>query len=109
LDVVYAAPAVGVRVALVLVTCDAGAGSPPAGLFVYDRAESASSAHLAQTLVQPEEGWLANDVVAEAADVSLAVGGYSSDDITRCCPDVSDTLTWQWDGDSYRRTDGRDP
>lgn len=103
-DVAYAEPANGVKTALVLVTCNAGAGSPPANLFVYDRAASASSVHLSQTLVQSEDNWLADHVVAEGVEVSLPVQGYSSDARPRCCPDVTATLTWQWQGDSYRAT-----
>jgi hypothetical protein len=104
-DFVRIAPGVGTDLAIALVTCDAGAGSPPANLYVYDRAESATNPHLAQTLVRPDDNWVADDHVdVIGGDLSLGVSGYSSEDLPRCCPDVFATLTWQWDGDEYQPT-----
>lgn len=103
-DVAYAKPASGAEMALVLVTCNAGAGTPPIALLVYDRADSATSAHLAQTLVRTDDNWQANHVVDDAGAVSIPVHGFSSAEIPRCCPDLSATLTWRWNGNSYQPT-----
>lgn len=73
-------------------------------LFVYDGTTSTTDVHLADTLIRSEDNWLANDVVIEGDRVSVAVRGYSTSDIPRCCPDVSATLEWHWIADVYELT-----
>ncbi len=108
-DVQYAHPAGGVEMAVVLVTCDAGAGSPPAALLVYDGAASPSGdPHLTQTLVSPEDNWVAGDVSPIDDTVSLPVSGYTTADVPHCCPDVAATLVWHWVDGSYQ-PDGLEP
>lgn len=90
--------------ALVLVTCDAGAGTPSVELYAFDQTEG-SSAHLSQTLVRATDNWQANHVDVDSDTVSLPVFGFSSVDVPRCCPDVTATLTWRWNGTTYDSTD----
>ena len=100
-DIAYATPAGGTALAIILVTCDAGAGTPPANLLVYDSATSRSTPHLLQTLVRSDDNWTADHIGASGDTVSLAVAGYSAERIPRCCPDVTATLIWRWSGGSY--------
>lgn len=104
-SVAYAQPTADLEVALVLVTCDAGAGTPPVELYVFDNADSATTPHLADTLVTAADNWQANEVIADEATVSLPVHGFSSAEVPRCCPDITATLTWVWNGNAYQPTD----
>jgi hypothetical protein len=104
LDVAYTGPAPGVSLAIVLVTCDAGAGTPPSNLLVYDDASSTSNPHIAQTLVRSEDNWSAPRITANNDELSLPVRGYSSSEVPRCCPDVSATLVWRWENGAFAPT-----
>jgi len=100
----YADPAPGVRLAIVLVRCNAGAGTPPVALYVYDKATSRVAAHLAETLIKDSDNWQAGAVNAAGTTISLEVAGFSSNNVPNCCPDVQAALTWEWDGTRYRLT-----
>ncbi|MCU1461397.1 MAG: repeat protein [Acidimicrobiales bacterium] len=103
LDVVFANPQPTVRLAIVMVACDAGAGTPGRSIFVYDHAESVTSAHLSQTLWRDDWSRLTGTVVAQGADVTTSGSTYSSATIPRCCPDGTFTARWTWTGQSYAR------
>lgn len=103
-DVAYPTPVDNVGRAVVLVTCNAGAGTPPVNLLVYDSATSSAAPHLAQVLIRSEDNWTANDVRVDGDQLALPAFGYSSGDIPRCCPDVTTTLTWQWQDGQYVAT-----
>lgn len=100
-SVEYTSPAAGVQLAVVLARCNAGAGSPTASVYVFDRAATAASPHLLQTLIVDTDGWLANVANIEGATISLPVRGYSSASVAHCCPDVEATLVWNWTGSQY--------
>jgi uncharacterized repeat protein (TIGR01451 family) len=99
--VTYVEPVPGRRFAVVLARCVTGAGSPPSGLFTYDRASSRSRAHLAQVLLPPDRGQLANSFTVSGPKIDMTVWDYSSDALPRCCPDLQYTSRWTWSGDSW--------
>jgi hypothetical protein len=101
-QVAYPVPTAGVQLAVVLVRCTVGAGTPPVAVYVYDRATSARAPHLAETLVTDTDGWQAGNSVAGDATIALPVAGFSSNALPNCCPDVRTTLRWRWTGSSYR-------
>jgi hypothetical protein len=103
LDVVFASPQPTVRLAIVMVACDAGAGSPGRSIFVYDRADSVTSAHLSQTLWRDDWSRLTGTVVSKGTTVITSGSTYSSTNIPRCCPDGTFTARWMWTGQSYTR------
>lgn len=101
----YAAPAPGVQLAVVMVRCTSGAGTPPDALYFYDGATTTDSPHLAGTLVRVSDGWQAQGSFSiEAATIDLRVGGFSSDSVPNCCPDVHTSLDWSWTGSGYELT-----
>ncbi|HET7416903.1 MAG TPA: hypothetical protein VFJ61_04665 [Solirubrobacterales bacterium] len=109
LQVVYATPTPGTEVAVVLARCDAGAGSPPTSLLVYDGAAGPTAPHLLQTLLDgrplgspPAHPPIARTVAAAGQALSAKVDAYSSADVPSCCPDRHHTVKWQWAGGSYQ-------
>ncbi|MFJ4650475.1 serine/threonine-protein kinase [Nocardia sp. NPDC088792] len=103
-QVSYADPAPDTHLAIVLANCDAGAGSPPANLMVFDRADSAKSAHLLETLMNPKfEAALANSFTSAGTTIQMPVYEYSSAGVPNCCPDKHFTVKWEWQGTSYDR------
>jgi hypothetical protein len=100
-QVASAAPASGVELAIVKVRCNSGAGTPSNEVYVYDRAATARTPHLAQTLVTMTDNWQALALSADGATVSLPVNGFSTSSVPRCCPDVHATLVWHWTGLQY--------
>jgi hypothetical protein len=103
-DASYAEPTPDVRVAVLVVRCNPGAGTPPVAVYVYDHAASPTDPHLADTLVRDTDNWQAGVIKTHGATISLPVAGFSSINVPNCCPDVETTLTWAWDGTRYRLT-----
>lgn len=101
LEVQLAQPDALQRVALVMVACDAGAGSPPRTILVFDRADSPSTPHLAQILAQDGLDRITSTMTVQGATVATAGGTYSSAAIPRCCPDGEFTARWSWNGTRY--------
>jgi hypothetical protein len=107
LQVAYGQPAPDAEVAVVIVACQAGAGTPPRSTFVFDHPSSATSAHLAQTLSQDAIGGprRITDSVALSGSTLTATGdSYSSASISQCCPDGKFTTHWTWSGNEYKPT-----
>jgi len=102
----YPTPEPGRELAVVFVTCVAGAGNPPSAVLIYDRAESPTSANLAQTLLRYEDYWTPEEggTVASERQLAVSVYGYSSADVPRCCPDLNPQLTWEWVDGAYVAT-----
>jgi hypothetical protein len=101
LKVVMAAPDAAHRLAVVMAACDAGAGSPPRSIFVYDRADSAAIPHLSQTLAQDDPQHITGTLDATGANITTTGGTYSSTNLPRCCPDGTFTSRWTWNGHTY--------
>jgi hypothetical protein len=102
----YPTPEPGRELAVVFVTCVAGAGAPPSAVLIYDGAESPTSAHLSQTLLRYQDYWAPEEggTVANERQLAVNVYGYSSGDIPRCCPDLNPQLTWEWVDGEYVAT-----
>lgn len=90
--------------AVVLVRCDAGAGSPPSGLYAFDGTSSPRRPRLLATLMSPTDNRLAADFSIHDTTVEMVAHGYSSDRVARCCPDQTLDLTWTWHGSTYSST-----
>lgn len=99
--IAYATPHHNRPVAVALVRCNAGAGSPSSSLFVYDGSTSRTTPHLAAALLTASDNWVVNDFTAAGSTLTVPVLGFSSDSVARCCGDVHATLTWQWNGTGY--------
>ncbi|MGH8870173.1 MAG: hypothetical protein ACRDYU_19560 [Actinomycetes bacterium] len=90
--------------AVVVLRCDAGAGSPPSTVFVYDRRSSRTTPPTPiATLLAGGEDLLLNEVDAEDGVVRGEAFGYSGPGVPRCCPDRHDEVSWQWTGTEFRR------
>jgi hypothetical protein len=90
--------------AVVVLRCDAGAGSPPSAVFVYDRGSLRTRpATPVATLLDAGEDVLLDDVAAREGEVTGEGYGYGAPDVPRCCPDRHDTYTWTWTGGGFER------
>ncbi|MHB8293753.1 MAG: hypothetical protein ACYDH5_03845 [Acidimicrobiales bacterium] len=119
LQVHDATPAPGEQVAIVIVNCIAGAGTPPVEIYVYDNA-TVFGPHLVQTLVPYTDLWRLpapppprfvpqDPITSQGPNLSIRLNGYSPTNTPPdCCPNVFATLTWTWTGSSYEQT-GRVP
>jgi hypothetical protein len=74
----YTESAPGRKVAIVMVECNAGAGTPPVELLVYDGASSPLAPHLAQTLIPVSSQYQASRFTASGATLAVNVNGFSS-------------------------------
>ena len=92
------------QVAVVLVACDAGAGSPPRSILVYDSARSTAAPRLHQTLAQDGQHRITASLSADGPTLTATGGTYSSASIPRCCPDGEFTTRWRWNGTEYTAT-----
>ena len=107
LQVASAQPAPDVKLALVMVACQAGAGTPTRTIFVFDGAISATSAHLLETLWQAGANGtrkITDYLTASGASVDTSGGTYSSATFPQCCPDGKFTARWTWSGTQYKVT-----
>lgn len=101
-QVSYVQPDAGHALAIVLASCNASAGDPPDGLFAFDGATSATSAHLLQTLLSPALDRLGTAFSAAGPTVAMTEAAYSSGNVPDCCPNLTEPVTWTWNGSSYR-------
>jgi hypothetical protein len=101
-QVAYPQPAHGRKVAVVMVECNNGAGTPPVALLVYNEAASPLAPHLAQTLIAVSSRYQASGFTVSGPNLSAAVNGFSSLSVPNCCPDIHTTLTWHWAGSAYQ-------
>lgn len=86
--------------AAVVVVCDAGAGSPPHHLFVYDGASPAGAPRSLGELRAPRVEFV-RDVSIGSGVVTATGLGYTGPTIPRCCPDVRSRVSWRWDGNGF--------
>ncbi|MFJ9539458.1 hypothetical protein ACIRPX_19635 [Streptomyces sp. NPDC101225] len=86
-----------------VVHCDAPMGTPPDGVYVLTRAKD-GRARVVATLADPKAGDTVSDVVVRRGAVFATLLGYSSRDVPRCCPDVTDHVKWQWKNGSFERS-----
>jgi hypothetical protein len=86
-----------------VVHCDAPMGTPPDGVYVITRA-SDGKPRVVATLLAPKTGDTVSDFAVRDGAVTATVFGYSSDDVPRCCPDITDHVKWQWKNGSFMRS-----
>ncbi|MFR0353705.1 hypothetical protein [Streptomyces sediminimaris] len=86
-----------------VVHCDAPMGTPPDGVYVLTRAKDGTPRVVA-TLTDPKAGDTVSDLAVRDGAVFATLLGYSSKDVPRCCPDVTDHAEWQWKNGSFARS-----
>ncbi|KAA6216796.1 hypothetical protein [Streptomyces filamentosus] len=90
-----------------VVHCEAGSGTPPAGLYVLTRGRGEGApARVVATLVDPREQRSVTDLEIREGAVRATLLGYSSPDVPRCCPDEKEQVGWEWTGGAFVRTTG---
>ncbi|MGW0546828.1 hypothetical protein [Streptomyces altiplanensis] len=82
-----------------VVRCASGIGTPPSGVFVLT-----GPSRVVATLVDPADGMGVSDFAVRTGAVSATLLGYSSPDVARCCPDVTEKVKWRWRGGKFART-----
>lgn len=102
LQTLYATPTPGISVGIVMVACQAGAGTPPRTVYVYEGASSTSAPNLLQTLSSDGLSRITSKVSVSGSTVSTSGGTYSSSSVPRCCPDGTFTSNWVWSSGSYK-------
>lgn len=96
-------PATGPQLAILLVHCQSGAGTPPSNLLVYDGATSAASPHYLTTLFGwPTQDYQASSFSVSGTSVTIDVDGFSTTSVPNCCPNVHKTLQWTWANGQFR-------
>jgi hypothetical protein len=111
LQVAYATPEAGRTIAIVLLNCNLGAGTPPDALLTFDGASSSTIPHLAQTLLSISDNWVGQpgSLAVKGADVSFPVGGYPPNEAGGPSYGVSATLSWAWRGGQYHEESAEPP
>ncbi|MFF8806596.1 hypothetical protein [Streptomyces omiyaensis] len=90
-----------------VVHCEAGSGTPPAGLYVLTPGRGAQApARVVATLVDPGERRSVTGLAVRDGAVRATLLGYSSVDVPSCCPDEKEQVTWEWTGGAFVRTAG---
>ncbi|WP_405874709.1 MULTISPECIES: hypothetical protein [unclassified Streptomyces] len=87
-----------------VVHCDAPMGTPPDGVYVITRASHADKPRVVATLIAPKSGDTVSDIAVRDGAVLATLRGYSSSDVPRCCPDVTDSAKWQWKNGAFMRS-----
>lgn len=88
--------------AVVLLRCDAGAGSPPSAMYVYNRAPRSGEVPSPMAiLLRQEEDLLLNEITTAERMIQGTAYAYSGPDVPRCCPDRHLRLTWRWTGTRF--------
>ncbi|WP_282701609.1 hypothetical protein [Streptomyces sp. CC219B] len=87
-----------------VVHCDAPMGTPPDGVYVLTRASETERPRVVATLADPKDHLTVDTLDLRDGAVHATLLGYSSDDVPRCCPDVTDRAKWQWKDGAFQRT-----
>ncbi|MFE7766817.1 hypothetical protein [Streptomyces sp. NPDC057438] len=87
-----------------VVHCDASMGTPPDGVYVLTRSTDAARPRVVATLVNPKNRETVSDFAVRDATVTATLHGYSSADVPNCCPDVIDSVQWQWKNGAFVRS-----
>ncbi|GES33821.1 hypothetical protein San01_63090 [Streptomyces angustmyceticus] len=84
------------------VRCHSGTGTPPSGVYVLAQPRDARAApRIVATLLAPARQRSVQTLSVKDGAISAALLGYSSLDVPRCCPDVHQSLKWQWRGGKF--------
>ncbi|MEV6943768.1 hypothetical protein AB0N07_17565 [Streptomyces sp. NPDC051172] len=87
-----------------VVHCDAPMGTPPDGVYVLTRAADGGKPRVVATLLDPKAGDTVSDFAVRDGAVAATLLGYSSTDVPRCCPDVTQGAKWQWKNGAFMRS-----
>jgi hypothetical protein len=90
--------------AIVLVRCDAGTPAP-SSLYAFAPVPGSTTPRLAQVLLAPPDPrtdtlWFAHGFSISGTRVELPAKGVTGSAAV-CCPNVSTTMVWQWDGPHF--------
>jgi hypothetical protein len=78
------------------VTCDAGSGTPPSGIYVITRGHDGAP-RLVATLLDPKDREsVGKGFGVRDGAVFATLLGYSSRNVPTCCPDVEKKVSWVW-------------
>lgn len=93
------------RIALVLVRCQSGTPTPSA-LYAFDSPHGTSDPHLFQVLLAPPTTgtktlWYASRFSSSKNEVALTLKGVRGT-AGICCPNVSATAIWAWNGTDFQ-------
>ncbi|MFD4375875.1 hypothetical protein [Streptomyces sp. NPDC058486] len=90
-----------------VVHCEAGSGTPPAGLYVLTRGRGdGAPARVVATLVDPREQRSVTGLAIRDGAVRATLLGYSSPSVPSCCPDEKEQVGWDWNGGAFVRSTG---
>lgn len=87
-----------------VVHCDAPMGTPPDGVYVITHATGSNKPRVVATLLDPRTGDTVSDFAVRDGAVVATLLGYSTNDIPRCCPDVTDSAKWRWKNGAFTRS-----
>ncbi|MFF0201656.1 hypothetical protein [Streptomyces sp. NPDC005017] len=84
--------------------CDAGMSTPPDALYVLTQGADDTHARVVATLVDPKDRQKVTRLAVHQGAVHADLLGYSSPKVPTCCPDVTDTVKWQWKNGAFERS-----
>jgi hypothetical protein len=87
-----------------VVHCDSPMGTPPDGVYVLTRATDTGKPRVVATLVDPKDRQTVTDFSVRDGAVRATLLGYSSLDVPSCCPDLKDSVKWQWKNGTFARS-----
>ncbi|MFD3540648.1 hypothetical protein ACFWUQ_14240 [Streptomyces sp. NPDC058662] len=86
------------------VRCAAGSGTPPHAVYVLTRDRTPAAApRVVATLLDPARRQNVTELTVRDAAVTATLLGYSSPDVPRCCPDLTQHAKWLWTGGKFRQ------
>src|ERR1700728_951192 len=112
-QVAYVRPAgTSSRIALVLVRCMSGTPTPSA-LYAFDSPRGTTGPHLFQVLLAPPSAgtktlWYASGFSSSNNEVTLTLKGVRGN-AAICCPNVSATAIWTWNGTRFQEVGSHAP
>ncbi|MFF8954718.1 hypothetical protein [Streptomyces sp. NPDC014894] len=93
---------------VVAARCDAGAGTPPSGVYVL-AASRDGGPRVVATLIAPELRQNVERLAVRNETITATLLGYSSPEVPLCCPDERENAEWRWEGGKFLRTPPNEP
>ncbi|WP_073947493.1 hypothetical protein [Streptomyces kebangsaanensis] len=87
-----------------VVHCDASMGTPPDAVYVLTRAADDTAPRVVATLLEPKDRYTVTDFAVREGAVTATLLGYSSPDVPNCCPDLKESVKWQWRNGAFVRS-----
>ncbi|MFG2530745.1 hypothetical protein [Streptomyces sp. NPDC048516] len=92
----------GTTETVAVVRCHSQTGTPPSGVYVLARPSGPKAApRIVATLLAPARRRTVQTLTVKDGGISAALLGYSTLDVPRCCPDVHQSVKWQWKGGKF--------